>query len=188
MLICVALFLIGVCLGILWCEDIARFEIKLEVLPVVALCGAGLALAWGSSWLSLLLGGLVWFIPSLIVQRLRPSGLGMGDIWLFGTAGLVFGIEYTIFGGLLFGAFAVVSAWIYARARGKAFGRSMFPAAVPMVIAIVVVLQWRVLSTLNTEFTDNPLAYAVLLVLPAGLLLGLMFYRAARSLNVEAKS
>jgi len=26
------------------------------------------------------------------------------------------------------------------------------------------------------------------LVLPAGLLLGLMFYRAARSLNVEAKS
>ena len=57
-----------------------------------------------------------------------------------------------------------------------------------MVIAIVVVLQWRVLSALNTEFTDNPLAYAVLLVLPAGLLLGLMFYRAARSLNVEAKS
>ena len=188
MLICAALLVIGICLGILWCEDIARFEIKLEVLPVVALCGVGLALAWGSSWVSLLLGGLVWFIPSLIVQRLRPSGLGMGDIWLFGTAGLVFGIEYTVFGGLLFGAFAVVSAWIYARARGKAFGRSMFPAAVPMVIAIVVVLQWRVLSTLNTEITDNPLAYAVLLVLPAGLLLGLMFYRAARSLNVEAKS
>ena len=188
MLICAALLVIGICLGILWCEDIARFEIKLEVLPVVALCGAGLALAWGSSWLSLLLGGLVWFIPSLIVQRLRPSGLGMGDIWLFGTAGLVFGIEYSVFAGLLLGALAVVTAWIYARARGKAFGRSMFPAAVPMVIAIVVVLQWRVFGALTTSFTEDPLAYAVLMVLPARLLMGAMFYMAARSLNVGAKS
>ena len=188
MLICAALLVIGICLGILWCEDIARFEIKLEVLPVVALCGVGLALAWGSSWVSFLLGGLVWFIPSLIVQRQRPSGLGMGDIWLFGTAGLVFGIEYSVFAGLLLGALAVVTAWIYARARGKAFGRSMFPAAVPMVITIAVVLQWRVLSALTASFTEDPLAYAVLMVLPAGLLLGVMLYKAQLTSGEGAKS
>jgi len=100
----------------------------------------------------------------------------------------VFGIEYSVFAGLLLGALAVVTAWIYARARGKAFGRSMFPAAVPMVIAIVVVLQWRVFGALTTSFTEDPLAYAVLMVLPAGLLMGAMFYMAARSLNVGAKS
>lgn len=183
MLVCSALFLIGYCLGVIASEDFYRFEIKLELLPMVALCAIGLGLSWGMSWQSLLAGALVWFIPTLIYQRLRPAALGQGDIWLFGTAGLVFGVEYSAVGAMLFGLFCVATAWRYARIRGKAFGCSLFPAAVPMVLALIVVLQWRVFSSLGWGAPRDLLAYGVLLLAPAGALLGISIHKARMSLS-----
>lgn len=177
MLICFALFLYGYCLGVIGSEDFYRFEIKLELLPMVALCGIGFGLLWGMPWQSLLFGFCVWFVPALIFLRLRPSSFGQGDIWLFGTAGLVLGVEYSAVGALLFGAFSVVTAWVYARRRGKGFGRSLFPAAIPMVIALLVVVQWRLFASLNNASDMDPISFTVLLLAPAGILLGAMLYQ-----------
>ena len=176
MLFVAALLLFGVCLSIIWLEDVRLFEIKLEVLPVLVALSFFLALHMDIAWQGMLLGGLAWTLPAALYQRLRPSALGQGDIWLFGVAGTFFAVQDALLGAVVFAFFSVLSAYGYARARGKTFGRSIYPAAMPTVIAMLCVLEWRLIEHAGNSEAHPILAYAVMGVPFVGILVGAIIY------------
>lgn len=177
----IVLVLFGACLGFLIIEDMRRFEIKLELLPLTVALGIFLAVQSGIELNDILAGGLVWGVPVALYYWMCPGRIGRGDIWLFATAGFCFGISGSLFGAIVFGLVSVVTAWAYAYARGKRFGRSIYPAAVPTCIALLAICVWRLsgdLSEQNVMF----LASAPLLALaPVGVFLGM-------SINMYAAS
>ena len=172
MLLCAALVMFGICLSILWFEDIRSFEIKLEVLPILVVISYVLAPYFDVAWQSMLAGGVAWFAPALLYQYLRPSGMGRGDIFLFAVAGLFFSLDDSLLGGAVFLAVSAATAYGYARARGKQFGRSLYPAAMPVVIAMLTVLEGRLLARAANSEAHAILAYAPMLLPFAGILIG----------------
>ena len=176
MLFVTALLLFGVCLSIIWLEDVRLFEIKLEVLPVLVALSFFLALHMDIAWQGMLLGGLAWTLPAALYQRLRPSALGKGDIWLFGVAGTFFALQDALLGAALFALFSALTAYGYARARGKTFGRSIYPAAMPTVIAMLCVLEWRLIEHAGNSEAHPVLTHALMGVPCVGILVGAIIY------------
>ena len=185
MLFVTALLLFGVCLSLIWLEDVRRLEIKLEVLPVLVALSFFIALHIDIAWQGMLLGGLAWTLPAALYQRLRPSALGLGDIWLFGVAGTFFALQDALLGAALFAFFSVLSAYGYARARGKTFGRSIYPAAMPVVIAMLLVLEWRLIERAANSEAHPILAYAVMALPFVGILVGAII--SAHTLDEEGR-
>ena len=185
MLFVTALLLFGVCLSLIWLEDLRRFEIKLEVLPVLVALSFFIALHMEMAWQGMLLGGLAWTLPAALYQRLRPSALGQGDIWLFGVAGTFFALQDALLGAVVFALFSVLSAYCYARARGKTFGRSIYPAAMPTVIAMLCVLEWRLIERAANSEAHPILAYAVMALPFVGILIGAII--SAHTLDEEGR-
>ena len=180
-----ALLLFGVCLSLIWLEDVRRLEIKLEVLPVLVALSFFIALHIDIAWQGMLLGGLAWTLPAALYQRLRPSALGLGDIWLFGVAGTFFALQDALLGAALFAFFSVLSAYGYARARGKTFGRSIYPAAMSTVIAMLCVLEWRLIEQAGNSNAHPILAYAVMALPFVGILIGAII--SAHTLDEEGR-
>ncbi|MYH50281.1 MAG: hypothetical protein F4151_12325 [Gammaproteobacteria bacterium] len=98
--------------------------------------------AWpGAIAVASVAGGAAW-----LALRLRPGGIGQGDVALFALAGLVAGADLLApVMGLLVG-FSAVAAVAYGLARGKG-GRALLhpvPAALPLMAALAPVFAWRV--------------------------------------------
>jgi hypothetical protein len=171
-----ALFLFGVCLSIIWLEDVRSFEIKLKLLPVLLALSFFLALHINIAWQCMLLGGLAWTLSAALYQRLRPSALGLGDIRLFGVAGTFFAVQDALLGVALFLFFSALTANGYARARDKRFRRSIYPAAMPTLIAMLCVLEWRLIEHAGNSNAHLILTYAVVALPCIGLLVGAIIY------------
>jgi ABC-type glycerol-3-phosphate transport system permease component len=171
----ITLVFYGTTLGFLALEDMRRFEIKLELLPFTALAGIFLATYSGLAIWDILAGALIWGIPVALYYWFHPGRIGRGDIWLFVTAGFCLGVSGSILGALIFGLASIVTAWAYAHARGKRFGCSIYPAAVPICTALLAVCILRVFRGLVAD--DDMLALlSSMLGLPVvGVILGLTF-------------
>lgn len=172
MILVLALLLFGLCLSLIWFEDVRFFEIKLEVLPFLLALIFILGWQQGIAWQESVMGGLIWLIPAALYHYCRPSRLGRGDVWLFAVAGAFFGISDALLGVGIFALFSVATAYSYARARFKPLRRAVYPAAMPTAIAMLLVLEWRSFESANASTAHPILAYSILLLPLAGILIG----------------
>lgn len=166
------LLIFGLVAGVLIVEDMRRFEIKLEILPVLASTALLLNVYLGGSLVESLLAGSIWGGGAFGMYLLRKGCLGQGDIWLYLTAGFVFGLAGTLWIGALLMALNLLTAFAYARARNKRFGSSMFPAALPVGLAMLAVVTWRVAIVLIEDSAFDITSAATLALPGFGALLG----------------
>ncbi|MXX87997.1 MAG: hypothetical protein F4213_18765 [Boseongicola sp. SB0677_bin_26] len=164
------------------CIDIRSLEIDPDWAAFAAWSGlAAIVFVEGpSAWpeavaVAALAGGAAWGLA-----RLRPGGIGQGDVALFALAGLVAGADLLapVMGLLV--AFGIVATVAYGLARGK--GRRLFlhpvPAALPLMAALMPVFAWRVVSGLLPETVPSVaggatvVALSGLALLSAGIVVG----------------
>ena len=180
----VASVLYGATIGFLALEDMRRFEIKLELLPVTGIIGMWLALQSGVPLWDIVAGGAIWGSFVGLFYWFNRGSIGQGDIWLFATAGLCFGVSDSLAGALVFGAASVATAWAYSYARGKRFGRSIYPAAVPVSVALLAVFTLRVITALGLSGSGPAMTFVMLGLPVAGVALGISINMYVAS-NVE---
>ena len=168
MIIHTVLFLIF--MGLLIREDMARFEIEFTALAMVALNGAALNIHLGQSPLEMALGSLIWAVAALAVRMFKSrNALGLGDVYLFAVIGLMSGLDAAPVAVLLFVLFSLITSWSYARARHRPMARSLYPAALPGGLTILVILMGQLLwmqiavgavsTSSNSIIGDLTLAY-----------------------------
>lgn len=165
-----ALPLTGVCLGLIMWHDVARFEILFELLfptaALVLLCRGDGALDDAA------IGAAIWGSLSGLMYFLGSRRLGRGDIGLFLFAGFCFGLGHTVAGGVVFALASAVTAYAYSRARGKRAFASSYPAALPMVVSILVVMEIRIIGS-AVESDMRGVDTAIQMLLPVmGVILG----------------
>lgn len=111
---------------------------------VVAVEGGGAVP--GAVGTAALTGGAAW-----LAGRLRPGGIGQGDVTLLAVVGLVAGPQF-LWPVLLIGAaFCLASCVAYGLARGKRPGRifrHLVPAGPPLMAALAPVFAWRVAAAI----------------------------------------
>ena len=169
----IASLLYGATLGFLALEDMRRFEIKLELLPVTGIIGMWLALQSGLPLWDILAGGAIWGSFVALFYWFSRGSIGQGDIWLFATAGLCLGVSDSLAGALVFGAASIATSWAYSHARGKRFGRSIYPAAVPVSVALLAVCAMRMITDLGMSGSGVAMSLVILGLLVAGVALGI---------------
>lgn len=130
------------CGGRLIWVDLKRFEIEtptLLLLGASTLARAALRDPLGEVLLRLAAAFAFYGIVLFLTRTVRGlSRVGAGDPPLIGvTAFIVFPL--LVPWALLAAGFSLVTAACYARARGKRFLRSMFPAAPPLLLAALPV-------------------------------------------------
>ena len=136
--------LLMVFLALLIREDMVRFEIEFAALAMVALNGAALNIHLGQSPLEMALGAGIWALAALAVRSLMGRNrLGQGDIWLFAGIGLIAGASGALSAVVLFVILSLATSYAYARARGRKMARSLYPAAIPGVLTILLILMAR---------------------------------------------
>ncbi len=87
-------------------------------------------------------GGAAW-----LAGRLRPGGIGQGDVTLLAVVGLVAGPQFLAHVLVVGAAFCLASCVAYGLARGKRpvrIFRHMVPAAPPLMAALGPVFAWRI--------------------------------------------
>lgn len=176
MIFFIALFIFAACLAILALEDAVFFEIKLEILPLLAGVSFVLAPHFGIPWQDSLLGGLIWGGFPLLIQIFGFRMVGQGDIWLLATAGLFVGFTDLAATTVLLGLLILVTAAIYARLRGKPGLRSIVPLAVPLTATLFLLLEWRLIDAIPQGATSVGLHLVHLLMPWIGGLAGSLLY------------
>ena len=129
-------------------HDCRTFEIDymilliatLAVLPVIVATEGVLALP-GTLVTAVICGGVTW-----LGQHLRPGKIGMGDIPLMGFIGLVSGPDIAIFALVALVIFSALTSAAYSIRRGKRMFRSMFPMALPGMLAAALALGLRLVG------------------------------------------
>jgi hypothetical protein len=176
MIIFIGLFTFATCLAILALEDAFFFEIKLEILPLLAGVSFILAPHFGIPWQESLMGGLIWAGFPLLIRVLGFRMAGQGDIWLLLTAGLFVGITDLAATTVLLGLLILVTAAIYARLRGKRGLRSIVPLAVPLTATLFLLLEWRLIDAIPQGATSVGIHLVHLLMPWFGGLTGSLLY------------
>ena len=180
----VAYVLYGATIGFLALEDMRRFEIKLELLPITGVIGMWLAFQSGVPLSDIVGGGAIWGSFVALFYWLNRGSIGQGDIWLFSTAGLCFGVSDSLAGALVFGVASIATAWAYSYARGKRFGRSIYPAAVPVSVALLAVCAMRMIADMGANSSGPAMTFVMLGLPVAGVALGISINMYVAS-NVE---
>ena len=126
--------------------DITRFEIDPSAIATASLCIISVYLSLGFDLLSHFAAVIVMFAVSFVVHRLYHRGFGLGDYYLFAFMGLVSGLEHLALLIVLNAIFSTITALYYSQIRGKRMFRSVFPAAVPGILAAVLVLVVQLLE------------------------------------------
>ena len=167
MIIGFALVMFGTCLAILALEDALFFEIKLEVLPLLAGLSFVLATHFGIARQDSLMGGVIWGGFPLLIRALGFRMVGQGDLWLLATAGLFVGLRDLAATTVLLGALIFMTAALYARLRGKPGLRSIVPLAVPLALTLFLLLGWRLFGA---GFDESGLTWVIYAQIGAPLL------------------
>ncbi|MYG26978.1 MAG: hypothetical protein F4213_13305 [Boseongicola sp. SB0677_bin_26] len=132
-------------------------------------------------------GGATW-----LAVRLRPGGMGRGDVVLLALVGLIAGPDRLLPVMCLGLAFCLMATVAYGRARGKRFLGHMVPGALPFMAALGPVFAWRIASGLRPEAVPPGTDCAVFVglagiaFLSAGLLAGALPMAARRSAAARA--
>ena len=114
---------------------------------VVAVEGEG-AFA-GAVGTAALTGGAAW-----LAGRLRPGGIGQGDVTLLAVVGLVAGPKFLAPVLAIGAAFCLASCVAYGLARGKRPGRilrHLVPAGPPLMAALGPVFAWRIAVAIRPD-------------------------------------
>ena len=138
MLYLLALAAFGACLAYLAMEDAVFFEIKLELLPLLLLCSLAITQHLSMPLWDRVLGALLWGLPITVLYWFKSGSIGRGDLFLLASAGFFFGIKDAMPSVVVFAAATALTAFIYARRRGKAFGKSSIPAAIPVTVTLLI--------------------------------------------------
>lgn len=113
-----------------------------------------------------LTGGAAW-----LAGRLRPGGIGQGDVTLFAVVGLVAGPQFLAPVLVIGAGFCLACCVAYGLARGKRPGRilrHLVPAAPPLMAALGPVFAWRIAVAIRPDLVLEE-ALAVVFVTLAGL-------------------
>ena len=176
MIVGFALLMFGACLAILALEDAIFFEIKLEILPILAGLSCVLAAHFGISWQDSLVGAVIWGGFPLLCRLLGFRMVGQGDIWLLATAGLFVGTRDLAATTVLLGFLILVVAALYARLRGKQGLRSIVPLAVPLAATLFLLLKWRLMGASSDEDTLSLVYWGQIAAPLFGIGAGIFFY------------
>ena len=139
------------CSGVLIHRDITRFEIHLEVLAIASLAMVGLTVAldgFQAILASLAVATILGFTTDMIRRR-RPGSMGGGDPWVFAALGLAGSATHIIPVVIMAGLLSFIVATAYSLARGKRFLRSMFPAALALVPAMLIGVGLQLVDALD---------------------------------------
>jgi hypothetical protein len=151
------LILVGLLVVIIH-TDVTRFEIDLSAIATASLCVISVYLSLGFDLLSHFAAVIVMFAVSFVVHRLYHRGFGLGDYYLFAFMGLVSGLEHLALLIVLNAIFSTITALYYSRIRGKRMFRSVFPAALPGILAAVLVLVVQLLELVYGQPLINGLS------------------------------
>lgn len=105
-------------------------------------------------------GGTAW-----LAVRLRPGGIGQGDVGLLALVGLVAGPDRLLPVMCLGLAFFLIAAVAYGRARGRRFLRHMVPGALPFMAALAPVFAGRIASGVRPGAVPSAADGAILVAL-----------------------
>jgi hypothetical protein len=126
--------------------DVTRFEIDPSAIAAASLCIISVYLLLGFDLLSHFAAVIVMFAVSFVIHRLYHRGFGLGDYYLFAFMGLVSGLEHLGMLIVLNAIFSTFTSMYYSQIRGKRMFRSVFPAALPGILAAVLVLVVQLLE------------------------------------------
>ena len=137
-------------------HDCRTFEIDyillliatLLVLPVIVVAEGVSALS-GALVTAMICGGVTW-----LGQKFRPGKIGMGDIPLMGFIGLVAGPDNTFLVLVALVVFSALTSAAYSIRRGKRLFKSMFPMALPGMLAATLALGLRFIEPVDWRFVQ----------------------------------
>ena len=151
------------------CIDIRCLEIDPAWAALAALAALGALVAVegvracpGAVLAAAAAGGVAW-----LAGRLRPGGIGRGDVTLLAVVGLVAGPQLLARVLVVGAAFCLASCVAYGVARGKRpqriFGH-MVPAGPPLMAALAPVFAWRIAAAIWPDLVPEGLMTATVLV------------------------
>lgn len=136
------------CLARVVWQDLRRFEIDFAALggATFAMLSLIVMLDGLTGALDALATGALFGCVADALRRPLPGAMGAGDPPLFAALGVAAGFAYFLPALVACALFSLLAAMVYAHARGKRLFRSMFPAAVALVPAIILALVLRLLD------------------------------------------
>lgn len=152
------------------CIDVRWLEIDpgWAVLAGCAALGAIVAVEGGRAvagavGTAALTAGATW-----LAGRVRPGGIGQGDVMLLAVVGLVAGPRFLAPVLVIGAGFCLASCVAYGLARGKRPGRilrHMVPAGPPLMAALAPVFAWRIAAAIRPDLVLEEALAAVFLAL-----------------------
>ena len=158
-------------MGRVACIDVRRMEIDPAWTALAACAGLGALVAAeghgvlpGSIATAAAAGGAAW-----IAGRMRPGGIGQGDVMLLAVVGLVAGPQFLAPVLIMGAAFCLASCVAYGLARGKRPGRvhrHLVPAGPPLMAALGPVFAWRIVAAIRPDLVPDGDLLAAALAFP----------------------
>jgi hypothetical protein len=140
-------------LGWVALHDANTFEIDFGALFVSAFSVFYHEIINGVSLIDTFMGVAIWGMIAFVLNAMRPSWLGAGDIYLFMFMGLVSGLTGLTTLIIMYCATSLAVAYYYSWVRGKPAFKSIFPAAPSAFVAVCVYkLSTGLYPNLNTTF------------------------------------
>ena len=119
--------------------DCRRLEIDPWLCAVAVLAGAVLADP-SSPWADGLLGSALALALNLLILRIRPASMGLGDLYLYAACGFLVGATGLTAWVLLHAAAAAALILVMSRRRRRRVRRTTVPAAVTACPAAILVM------------------------------------------------
>ena len=132
-------------------NDVTSFEIDILATCAAAICVCSLLLSYEINIISNICAAALMAGLAILIRKLKPSILGLGDYYLYALMGFCSGLNLLATLVTLNVLISLTTSAAYSIARNKGLLASSFPAAIPGMIAASICLWFQLSPPTNIQ-------------------------------------